>query len=192
MVPEGGRHPDSRKGVFLRGAALERGSRSVPRATGGIQPVARRIGDFQGCSRSSSEEGPYRISCCGQQGVIRVGLCSKLRGPQQLSALFQTATRRKRWLEWGIAASDVALGREFLGNGRGSNLCVLRRPTQEEVRWLVFFRGPSSRGEGRFTLGEPERRRFGVVDLLRRRSKKARNGRSGVCPCVESEVCRSR
>jgi hypothetical protein len=58
-IPESGRHPGFRERVTLRGVTQEREPWSAHEDGGSIQPAARRIGDTQGCSRSSVRRGTF-------------------------------------------------------------------------------------------------------------------------------------
>lgn len=190
-VPEGGKHPGFRKSVPLRGVTPERGPRSVHEGGRSIQPSARRIDDYQGCSDGSNEEGTIAPVVLRQQNHARVGLRSDPFGLRS-SALSSNGHRRKRWSDRGRRPQATSRSVEGFRGLTRRRACGVVEVASEELSWLaapVFL--PR---EGKVTASSPARREREQFERSRRERRGvriARIGRSGVCPRVSTKLQKS-
>jgi len=185
-IPGGGRHPGSRERVALRGVTLERGPRSIHEDGGSIQPSGRRIGDAQGCPRSSREEGSLHPRRPAAAGGVWEGPSLRATRPAQSSAVVQ---RPSPQAVVGSRRRPQAASRSDGGfRGLVFAACLQRRKADFEGTVAArSTRDPSSTGEGRQANQPGERERGFEVTAKAGRSTDQRE--SGARECVRaSEV----
>jgi len=138
-VFSGGKHPDPREHVPLRGGTRGRGSRSAQvRNEGSLQPFVRlRVGDHgmleQPRRRGTSTYPAMRRSHAWRGGVLR----SEWLGPPQLIVIASTCCRRNRSQVRGVARKRRSEERWPSAFHLLVHVASTRREALLELEWLA-------------------------------------------------------
>jgi len=191
-IPGGRRHPGFRESVALRGATSERGPWSNREDGGSIQPSVQRFGDEQGVPEWLERGGePSPSLSCGSRrregGSFARGYSARAIQRCRPTAIAANGGRIE-----ALPASGVVIGWWHSEPYLAASL-QRSRVGFEGVVTARSLRGPSSTGEGHRAVKSAVRSVRRVRGSPRKRDAwiLARNGCSGVCPCVGVQLQKS-